>query len=222
MNKTVGVGVAAACLFLCGCGLNHSSKGPVAQIIIENDTPKTLATSMHQAIERRNYDAIAGCIAPAYRGPFRDILSSSKKYSAKMLQTADLVDKRIDPRFAQKLRQEEDQTYHGLLPSPLQGAAVNGRINSERVSVEMEGDRALVKVDGKYTEFSGKFFIVRTAQGWYAQPFGEAETFAGEAKHMAEAYKQFMKVLDKIQGQIKSGKITRDNVEQAFWGGNPR
>lgn len=220
MTKTWLI-VAAVSLagLMAGCKekIRPTAETPIATRM-DNVSPKTLAVSMHQAIYSQNCEGIELCIAPSYRAPFHNILVAWKKYAAKMNETADLVAKRVDPEVAAQLRAELDHMFHELIPSPLEGALKDGKVNWDMTTVEMKDDsHAIIKVDGHYTEFSGKFLLVQTAGGWYAAPMEDPETFAADAKKMLRAYKEFTSQLDGIQGQIKKGKVNRQNVRQTFW-----
>lgn len=204
---------------MAGCKekIRPTAEAPIVTRM-DNVSPKTLAVSMHQAIYSQNYEGIEQCIAPSYRSGFHNILGAWQKYAAKMNQTADLVDKRVDPEVAGELRAELDHMFHELIPSPLEGAMKDGKVNWEQTSVDMKDDsHAIIMVNGHFTDFSGKFLLVQTAGGWYAAPMEDPETFAADAKKMLRAYKEITSQLDGIQGQIKKGKVNRQNVRQAFW-----
>lgn len=198
-----------------GCKKHEISPSPATDLM----TPRATALAMHQAIETKDYDALAQCIAPEYRKPFRNILNGWKKYSLKAVQTSVVMEDRIGPEYGQRLRAELEQIYRDLVPSPLALASKQGQIAWEEVQITQEDDRATVKIGGDLSPFHAKFKMVRVGLAWYAAPWEEPETFAGQAKHMGNVYDQFTKQLNKLQGNIKKGKVTADNVDHELWPG---
>jgi hypothetical protein len=87
--------------------------------------------------------------------------------------------------------------------------------------VKIDDDKALIMIGDKYTEFTAKFFIVNIRGAWYVSPNEDSKTFDKDSKQMVRAYRQFMRVLETIQGKVKRGAITAANIDQAFWPSNP-
>jgi len=192
-------------------------RGGIKSQDVDRVSVRSTVVAMHQAVSNKDYDAILACFAPDYRGSFRGILSASKDYSAKVIETAALIEQRVDAAPAQKLRKEVEETYRGLLPSPLEGATVDGKIQWERVQIDEQRDYATVEVDHHITPFGKKFELVRLSGSWYVTPDESAKKFSADAKRMTHAYRQFIKVLDRLQGKIKRGKVTKENIDQELW-----
>jgi hypothetical protein len=96
----------AACAVIFGAALAgcDTAKIQVAKTGVDKSSPQALATAMDRAISVKDYDGIAACVAPAYRKSFRDILAASRDYSRKMEETAALVEQRIGPAPARRIR----------------------------------------------------------------------------------------------------------------------
>lgn len=196
---------------LTGCGTSGVCKD------MDHMAPRSVVVAMHQAIVAKNYDCVSLCVAPEYRGSMRSVLSAWKEYSVKTLQTAALVEQRIDSAPAQRLREELDRAYQEFLPSPLAGAVWSGTVQWERVNIDAQQDSATLEIDHQPTPFGKKFFLVRVKGAWYVAPDGEAKAFALQAKRAAQAYSQSVKDLDRLQGRIKKGQVDQKNIAQELW-----
>jgi hypothetical protein len=197
-----GVTLAA----LAGCGTNGSSKE------MNHMAPQSVAVTMHQAIAAKDYDRVCLCVAPEYRGSMRSVLAAWKEYSAKATQTAALVEKRVDPAPAQRMRDELDQAYQQLLPSPLAGVVTDGKVQWERVQIAPKDDSATLEIDQQPTPFGKKFSLVRVKGAWYVAPAGKAKTFALQASQAVQGYSQCVRDLDRLQDRIRKGQVHRDNI----------
>jgi hypothetical protein len=196
---------------LGGCGTSGVCKE------MDHMAPRSVVVAMHQAIAAKNYDCVSLCIAPEYRGAMRSELAAWKEYSAQTLQTAALVEKRIDAAPAQRMRDELDRAYQELLPLPLAGAVWSDTVQWERVNIDAQKDFATLEIDHQSTPFGKKFRLVRVKGSWYVAPVGESKAFASQAKQAAQSYNQSVKNLVRLQSRIKKGQVNRDNVTQEFW-----
>lgn len=217
MRKLILCTLAGALLWGCGGGSKidlSAGRGGV-----DAGSAKALAVSYDQAVRAREYGGVVECVAPDYRKSFSSVLVANIKYTRKLEQTADMVQKRIGKAPADRLRREAQETYLKLLPSPLEGAVSDGKIAWTRVTFTEKDQVVAVKVDGNYTRFNEDFWLRPIGDRWYVAPHGLPEEFAKTAKGMVRAHNEMMKILGKKQKLIKSGKINAGNVDDHFWPG---
>jgi hypothetical protein len=191
---------------LAGCGTNGASKE------MNHMAPRSVMVTMHQAIAAKDYDRVSLCVAPEYRGSMRNVLAAWKEYSVKVLQTAALVEQRIDAAPAQRMRNELDKAYEQILPSPLAGAVWSGTVQWERVNVDAKKDSATIEIDRQPTPFGKKFQLVRVRGSWYVAPVGDAKTFDLQAKRTVRTYGQSVTDLDRLQDRLQKGQVNRENI----------
>jgi hypothetical protein len=173
--------------------------------------------AVDRAIAAKDYDTIRQSVAPQYRRSFGNILSASKEYFALMNQTASLIQERLDPAVGQRLRNEAEDTYHALLPSPLQGAVQDGKVQWDLVQMDVKDRSASIQVNNRPTLFQGKYEIVQVKDRWYMAPDESAKQFSADARRMVKTYRQFSKILARLQEKIRKGKVTRQTVAAELW-----
>ncbi len=226
--KYLALSLAAIALVgTCGCGrhkvASSTQKAPAAtsRAAVDHSDVNSLIEGMDRALQQKDYANVVACIQPEYRNAFGAMLKASAAYSKKMNEVAELLDERIDPAAAKRLRAEADQTFRSLVPSPLAGAVTDGKVDWGRVTIVPEAtDQVAVKVDGLHTDFGGKFFIVYSGRQWFVRPMEDPDTFAKDVKGrngLVDRYDKSLKALGKIEGRIKHGKITAQNVDAELW-----
>ena len=211
IGKAMLIWTSLALATLAGCGTSGvcNDMGHMA--------PRSVVVAMHQAIAAKNYDCVSLCFAPEYRGSMRSVLAAWKEYSVKTLQTAALVEQRIDAAPAERMREELDKAYQEFLPSPLAGAVWSGTVQWERVNIDAQKDSATLEIDHQPTSFGKKFHLVRVNGAWYVAPVSEPKAFAGQAKQTAQSYSQSVKELDRLQSRIKKGQVDQKDISQELW-----
>jgi hypothetical protein len=197
---------------LSGCGADSARN-------MDHLSPRAVAVAMHLAIAAKDFDAVGKCVAPSSRGAMGSLLSAWKAYSVKALQTAALVEQRIDAAPARRLRAELDQSYADLLPSPLAGAARDGKIDWDRVQIQEQDNAAVVTVNGNVTPFGKRFKLVKVGGGWYVAPVEQAKAFAAWTRSASRSFDQLTKRLNRVQTGIKKGQIDQENIEKELWQG---
>jgi hypothetical protein len=193
---------------LAGCGTNGESKEMIHM------APRSVLVAMHRSIAAKDYDRVSLCVAPEYRESMRSELAAWREYSVKALQTAALVEQRIDAAPAQRMRKELDKAYREFLPAPLAGTVADGTVQWERLNIDAKEDSATLEIDQRPTPFGKQFSLLRVKGAWYVAPEGDTQTFALQAKGTAQTYRQSVKDLDRLQDRIRKGQVNRDNIAQ--------
>ena len=210
-GKAMLVWASLSAAMLSGCGIFGASRD------MDHMAPRSVIVAMHQAIVAKDYDRVSLCVAPDYRAPMRNALAAWKEYSVTTLQTAALVEQRIDPAPAQRMRDELDKAYEQFLPSPLAGAVWSGTVQWERLNIDARKDSATVQIDRQPTPFGKKFHLVRVKTAWYVAPEGDSKAFDLQAKRTAQTYAQSCKNLDRLRDRIKKGQVDQKNITQELW-----
>ena len=132
-SRRASVGVAPYWSFVIGHFLVASlAAAGCAERTSDMDrlSPRTALVAFHRAVVAKDFSAVEGSFAPANRSAVHSLLSAWNSYSIRTLQTAALIEQRLDLDAAQRLRARLAGQYDDLLPAPLTAlcttAASNG------------------------------------------------------------------------------------------------
>jgi len=184
----------------------------------DQTSPKALVVVTHGAVTSKDWSAIVQLTAPEFRRPMRATLDAFRDYSQEADKTAALLDQRVGAEPANRLRQETQNFYRELLPSPLEGAVRGEEIQWNRIEIRPDqADTAWVYVDGKKSEFHHTFILSKIDGLWYVQPLNTPQGFHKTADDTIANLKKGSKAWRNVQKAIKNGQITAGNVNERLW-----
>jgi len=200
---------------LAGCG---GSVGGAKVMSSDQASPKALVVVMHGAVASKDWSTIMQLIAPDFRKPMRATLDAFRDYSQEADKTAVLLEQRVGAEPANRLRQETQNFYRELLPSPLEGAVRGEDIQWNRVEIRPDqADTAWVYVDGQKSEFHHAFILSKIDGVWYVQPLNTPQGFRKVADETIANLKKGTKAWRSVQKSIKTGQINAGNVNERLW-----
>jgi len=197
-----------------GCTVRGT--GPVN---IDHSSPKTLLRDFHAAAAATNYAGMLACMVPAEQGKYDADLIAHKEYTDKLARLVNVIDRKIGEQEAEAFRRQVYSRTQGV-PSPLDHAVENGRINWDRVRINIKDDEAMVFISGRtgYSAICRKtdelWYITRDYDGGMGVGDSESEVFRAILADCARR-------LGRVSRDIEAGRINKANFKERFDPGFP-
>lgn len=203
-------------LFVPGCD-EISSESKVTNA--DQASPKALVAAYHRATVDKDWSTLAALTSPDFRKPMRSTLNAFKDYSKEADKVADLLEEKVSPESANRLRKETQSFYRELVTSPLDGAVSGDEIQWDRVEIRTDkGNIAWVYINGR----KSTFHVLSEVDGrWYVEPLNTPEAFRKVADETIDNINKGTKTWKSVQKAIKKGDITAANVELRLWPTEP-
>ncbi len=181
---------------------------------------KAVLEAMHQAAAKQDAEAGVRCLAPQLQTPMLRMLAVQRPLEPKVRDIASRLEA-IDPLSSTVF---SVNVLPVRTPDPLRRALQDGRVQWERVKVEVAGDTATCALsdgaDGQDRALPLKF---RRIDGrWYAVPEsmdedpGIIDEMNRSADKMEADRDKTAQALDRLDADLKSGKITQENVREVI------
>lgn len=221
-SQTLALLAVSTMSVFAAAGCSGSSTGQkVAVVNIDNSSARALCASINDAVQSHDYAAMGSAMDKDFRNQFRTILFAARSYVASLNALADTAQKKIGSEQADRFRKRADDIYASFMPSPVEGAIFDGKINWQVVGMIDETEGTRIIVGGRDTEFDRQYFIRQAKDGWYIVPKQKdipaeqrIKSYAKEANYIDTTFHKYIKLTDDLRRKINSGEINAQNFEQ--------
>lgn len=210
--------VSVFCL-LAAVGCGEKPVGGV--VVVEHTSAKMLVMSVNEAAQHRDYTAMVQAMDKDFRTPYRTMLYAARDYVASLSALADTVEKKIGPEQAARFRKRADDIYANFMPSPVEGAIFEGKVNWEVVGIVDGTESSRVIVGGRNTEFDRQYVLRKVKDEWFISPrqldippAQRVKSYAREANLVDSTFGKYVKMTDDLRKKFNSGEINKDNFHQ--------